>query len=163
MTPRMDQTLWSFPDFTYDVSPETWEGMMSDQKYRQRGYMENDRGRERPTQKPKPQEREGPRSPRMMAFQEKVRCAACAATLEPGITVDSRCAKCGAALHSCRQCTFFDPGAHFECRKKITARIVNKQAQNTCELFEARKIVERETSSSGPVSGRQAFDNLFKK
>src|SRR5436190_834196 len=99
MTPRIDQALWSFPDFTYDVSPETWEGMMSDQKYRQRGYMENDRGRERPTQKPKPQEREGPRSPRMMAFQEKVRCAACAATLKPGIAFDSHCAKCGATLH----------------------------------------------------------------
>ncbi len=125
---------------------------MSDQKYRQRGYMDGDRGREQPTQKRKPQE-----------LREKVRCAACAATLEPRITVDSRCAKCGAALHSCRQCTFFDPGAHFECRKKITARIANKQAQNTCELFEARKIVERETSSSGPVSGRQAFENLFKK
>ncbi len=137
--------------------------MMSDRKYRQRGYMDSDRGREQPPPKPKPQEREGPRSPQMMAFQQKVRCAACAATLEPGIAFDSHCAKCGAALHSCRQCTFFDPGAHFECRKKITARIVNKQAPNTCELFEARKIVERETSSSGPVSGRQAFENLFKK
>ena len=137
---------------------------MSDQKYRQRGYMEGDRERERqPKPQAKPQEREGPRSPKMMAFQQKVRCAACGATLQSGIAIDARCLKCGADLHSCRQCAFFDPGAHFECRKKITARIVNKQAQNTCELFEARKIVERETSSSGPVSGRQAFENLFKK
>jgi|SRR5256712_4996993 len=137
---------------------------MSDRKYRQRGYMEGDRERERqPKPQAKPQEREGPRSPKMMAFQQKVRCAACGATLQPGITIDSSCSKCGAALHSCRQCTFFDPGARFECRKPIPARIANKQAQNTCELFEARKIVERETSSSGPVSGRQAFDNLFKK
>ena|SRR3989441_8144868 len=137
---------------------------MSDRKYRQRGYMEGDRERERqPKPQAKPQEREGPRSPKMMAFQQKVRCAACGATLQSGIANDSSCSKCGAALHSCRQCTFFDPGARFECRKPIPARIANKQAQNTCELFEARKIVERETSSSGPVSGRQAFDNLFKK
>src|SRR3989441_6297678 len=142
--------------------------MMSDRKYRQRGYMEDDRAREQQTKRPKPleregPEREGPRSPKMMAFQQKVRCAACGATLQPGIAIDSSCSKCGAALHSCRQCTFFDPGARFECRKPIPARIANKQAQNTCELFEARKIVERETSSSGPSSGRQAFDNLFKK
>ena len=137
---------------------------MSDQKYRQRGYMEGDRERERqPKPQAKLQEREGPRSPKMMAFQQKVRCAACGATLQPGITIDSSCSKCGAALHSCRQCTFFDPGAHFECRKPITARIANKQARNTCELFEPRTIVERETSSSGPVDARQAFANLFKK
>ena len=54
---------------------------MSDRKYRQRGYMDNDREREpRPKQKPKPQskptEREGPRSPCMMAFGQKVKCAA---------------------------------------------------------------------------------------
>lgn len=137
---------------------------MSDQKYRQRGYMEGDRERERqPKPQAKPQEREGPRSPKMMAFQQKVRCAACGATLQSGIANDARCLKCGADLHSCRQCTFFDPGAHFECRKPITARIANKQARNTCELFEPRTIVERETSSSGPVDARQAFANLFKK
>ncbi len=148
----------------YDVSPQIREGMMSDRKYRQRGYMESDREREqKPQQKPKPREREGPHSPRMMAFRGNIRCASCAATLEPRITADSRCPKCGADLHSCRQCTFFDPGARFECRQPITARIVNKQARNTCELFGARTIIERETSSSGPVSGRQAFENLFKK
>jgi len=137
---------------------------MSDRKYRQRGYMEGDRERERqPKPQAKPQEREGPRSPKMMAFQQKVRCAACGATLQSGIANDARCLKCGADLHSCRQCTFFDPGAHFECRKPITARIANKQARNTCELFEPRTIVERETSSSGPVDARQAFANLFKK
>src|SRR5437016_2129520 len=141
--------------------------MMSDRKYSQRGYMENNREREekqKPKQQPKPREREGPRSPKMMAFRGNIRCASCAATLEPRITADSRCTKCGADLHSCRQCTFFDPGAHFECRKPITARIANKQARNACELFEARTIIERETSSSsGPVDARQAFANLFKK
>ena len=126
--------------------------------------MEGDRERERqPKPQAKPQEREGPRSPKMMAFQQKVRCAACGATLQSGIAIDARCLKCGADLHSCRQCAFFDPGAHFECRKPITARIANKQARNTCELFEPRTIVERETSSSGPVDARQAFANLFKK
>ena len=138
---------------------------MGDRKYRQRGYMEDDRGRE---QRPKPQrpqsrDREGPRSPRMMAFGEKVRCATCGATLQAAITTDSRCPKCGADLHACRQCASFDPGARFECRKPIPTRIANKQARNTCELFAARTIVERETSSSSPTDPRRAFENLFKK
>jgi hypothetical protein len=46
-------------------------------KYRQRGYMESDREPAATTQsKPqsKPQDREGPRSPRMMAFGETSKC-----------------------------------------------------------------------------------------
>ena len=145
---------------------------MSDRKYRQRGYMDSDREPQRPKpQQPaqsKPREpREGPRSPKMMAFGEKVKCAACGAPAPATIRQDSDCPKCHADLHTCRLCTYFDPGARFECRKTISARIVNKNARNTCELFEARTVVERETSSgtpSGTSSGaRQAFANLFKK
>ena len=73
---------------------------MSDRKYRQRGYMEGDRERERqPKPQAKPQEREGPRSPKMMAFQQKVRCAACGATLQSGIAIDARCLKRRADQH----------------------------------------------------------------
>ena len=140
---------------------------MSDRKYRQRGYMESDREpqRPKPQSKPRPQEaREGPRSPRMMAFGEKVKCAACGAQAPPHINMASSCPKCNGDLHTCRQCAYFDPGARFECSSKtITARIVNKNARNTCELFAARTVVERETSSGAPKDARQAFANLFKK
>jgi len=141
---------------------------MSDRKYRQRGYMDNDREREpRPKQQPKPQskptDREGPRSPRMMAFAQKVKCAACGAVVETSIAHESTCPKCNADLHTCRQCTFFDPASRFECRKPITARIVNKGGRNICELFAARTVVERETSSGKPTDAKQAFANLFKK
>jgi len=139
---------------------------MSDRKYRQSGYMDNQRERE-PQPKPKhqkpPPEREGPRSPRMMAFGQKIKCAACAATIPATISQEAQCPKCNADLHNCRQCTYFDPGARFECRKPITARIMNKQTRNTCELFAARAVVERETSSGKPTDARQAFANLFKK
>src|SRR5260370_40014535 len=137
---------------------------MSDRKYRQRGYMDNDREAKPKAQtQPKPRERDGPRSPRMMAFGEKVRCNACGATIQASISNDSSCPKCNADLHNCRQCTSFDPGARFECRKPITARITNKQARNTCELFAPRTVVERETSSGKPTDAKQAFANLFKK
>ena len=99
----------------------------------------------------------------MMAFGETVKCAACAAKTPPNIVSDSSCAKCNADLHTCRQCTYFDPGARLECRKPITARIVNKNARNTCELFLPRTVVERQTSSGAPTDARQAFAKLFKK
>lgn len=142
---------------------------MSDRKYRQRGYQEHDREPQRPKPQSKPQQqsaprdREGPRSPKMMAFGEKVKCASCGAPAPASIRLDSSCPKCKADLHTCRLCTYFDPGARFECRKPITVKIVNKNARNTCELFAARTVVERETSSGTPSDARQAFANLFKK
>lgn len=140
---------------------------MSERKYRQSGYMENDRSREeRPKQsqpQQAPRDREGPRSPRMMAFGEKVKCSACGATVQANVGFEATCPKCKADLHTCRQCTFFDPGARFECRKPITAKILNKGGRNNCQLFAARTVVERETSSGKPTDAKQAFANLFKK
>jgi hypothetical protein len=57
----------------------------------------------------------------------------------------------------------FDPGARFECsRTELTARVSPKDERNTCTMFEARTTVERQTSTPGPTSARQAFDDLFK-
>jgi hypothetical protein len=138
---------------------------MSDRKYRQRGYQEHDREPQQPQSKSqsKPQDREGPRSPKMMAFGETVKCTTCGAKAPAIINVDTSCSKCNAELHTCRQCTYFDPGAHFECNKPITKRIVNKNARNTCELFAPRVVVERQTSSGPPSDARDAFAKLFKK
>jgi hypothetical protein len=136
---------------------------MSDRKYRQRGYMESERESQRPKPQSKPRDSDGPRSPRMMAFGEKVKCAACGANAPQNINIDSSCSKCNADLHTCRQCTYFDPSARFECRQSVPARIVNKHARNTCELFAPRTVVERETSSGPPTDARQAFAKLFKK
>src|SRR5436305_6968253 len=133
---------------------------MSDRKYRQRGYMDHggqqeERPRAQTKPQAKPQEREGPRSPKMMAFGQKVKCPACGATVQANIATDACCPKCNADLHTCRQCTSFDPGAHFECRKPITERIVNKGTRNTCALFAARPVVERQASSGKQTDVRQ--------
>ena len=141
---------------------------MSDRKYRHRGYMDNDREPQRsepksPRPQSNPRDREGPRSPKMMAFGETVKCASCGAKAPPSIILTTTCATCKADLHTCRQCTHFDPAARFECRKTIPAKIVNKNARNMCELFAPRTVVERETSSGAPTDARSAFAKLFKK
>jgi hypothetical protein len=136
-------------------------------KYRQRGYMDHDREshQSKPQSKPqsKNEHREGPRSPRMMAFGEASKCTACGAKTPSSINFDSSCLKCNVDLHSCRQCAHFDPGARLECNKPIPARIVNKHGRNECELFTTRIVVERETSSGPPSNARDAFAKLFKK
>jgi hypothetical protein len=142
---------------------------MSDRKYRQRGYQDHDREPQSPRpQAPRqstrnPAAHEAPRSPKMMAFGEIVKCSSCGAKVTGMVGVESSCTKCRGDLHTCRQCESFDPGARFECIKPVATRIVNKNARNKCELFSARTVVERETSSGAPTDARQAFANLFKK
>ena len=142
---------------------------MSDRKYRQRGYMDSDREPQRPKPQSKPQspqaprDREGPRSPRMMAFGETVKCSSCGVKAPAQITAESTCQNCKTDLHTCRQCTYFDPSAHFECSKPIKVRIVSKNKRNACELFAPRTLVERQTGSGAPTDARAAFNNLFKK
>jgi len=161
---------------------------VSDRKYRQRGYQDEDRG-PRPSQ---PQGRpdrepgapagarrissEGARNPRMMGYRAVARCARCGTLVDPQILSLSTCPKCQQALRSCVQCTSFDPAARFEYAQTIPARVSPKDAANECALFEARTSWERETTAAGTPaapgrsgsdaapssSARKAFDDLFK-
>jgi predicted RNA-binding Zn-ribbon protein involved in translation (DUF1610 family) len=135
-----------------------------DRKYRQRGYQDAGRDRERPEKKPRPKtELFGPKTPAMPGKRDVVRCASCAAILPPEIDLEGKCPRCGFELHSCKQCAYFDTSSRFECAQPVTARIPKKDGRNHCNFFAPRTTVERETSSSRPLDARQAFENLFKK
>jgi hypothetical protein len=145
---------------------------MSDRKYRQRGYQDDDRDRQpRPSPGPRGPERErdsrystptAPRTPNLMGYQQTVRCTQCGHVLTATIDRTASCTRCGAALHSCAQCSSFDPGARFQCMQPLTAPVTPKDTGNDCSLFEPRTRVERQTGTQGPPSARQAFDDLFK-
>ena len=140
---------------------------MSDRKYRQRGYQDQARERE-PRRQEKREARPrapGAREPRKMnmpGFRDVARCTRCGHLLDPEIGPDTRCPRCGADLHSCAQCTWFDTSSRFECTQPIAERISPKDARNECTFFEARVTVERETHSAGPPDAKKAFDDLFK-
>jgi hypothetical protein len=144
---------------------------MSDRKYRQRGYQDDERDRPpKPSGQPKgeagPRPRGerpvGPRTYNMPGFRDIVRCNRCAGEITGAILFDSRCNKCGAELHSCAQCGSFSPGSRFECMQAVPARLSPKDARNNCTFFAPRTTVERETGSTAPRSARSAFDDLFK-
>ena len=97
------------------------------------------------------------------------RCAQCGVVLPALGDMPAQCPKCGTALHSCQQCTHFDPSERFECRQPVPERIAPKDAVNSCTFFEMRVSVERETTTGTghvartPADARKAFDDLFKK
>ena len=136
---------------------------MTDRKYRQRGYQDEDRPTpsQKPQTGPKP-ESFGPRTPKLMGFRETIRCTRCGHMVSDAPASGARCGGCGVDLHSCIQCASFDPGSRFECMKTIPARIAPKDRDNTCPEFESKRTVEKETGSSGPPDARKAFDDLFK-
>ena len=124
---------------------------LSDRKYRQRGYQ--DTGERTPkthsAEKPVKKDTFGPRPIQM-----------------PGTRTVSRCPKCGFELHSCKQCTYFDPSSRFECAQPIPERIPRKDQRNACSFYSMRVMVEKETSTPAslkPKDARQAFEDLFKK
>ncbi|HXZ79584.1 MAG TPA: hypothetical protein VEG30_06620 [Terriglobales bacterium] len=139
---------------------------MSDRKYRQPGYQ--DRGEDKSQKReprPKKQETFGPRALQMPGTRTVSRCAQCGTILQMLTEPLEQCPKCGFALHSCKQCTYFDPASRFECRQPIPERISPKDTRNDCQFFSIKTTVERETSTAASRvdDARRAFENLFKK
>jgi len=141
---------------------------VSDRKYRQHGYQDSGRDEERqkqPAEKPVRKDTFGPRPLQMPGTHTVSRCAQCG-TLLPSGTTTGQCPKCGFALHSCRQCTYFDTSSRFECTQPIPERIARKDELNQCSFYTMRVRVEKETSTpiaATPQDARQAFEKLFKK
>ncbi len=148
---------------------------MSDRKYRQRGYQDDDRDRPAKPSAPRPapepgapagarrlSSQDGPKNINMPGYREVVRCAQCGTVIAAEITAEARCTRCGSELHSCSQCTSFDPGSRFECMQAISARVTPKNTRNSCTLYSARTTVERETTTPKVDDARKAFDDLFK-
>jgi hypothetical protein len=144
--------------------------MSDDRRYKQRGYQEGDQRPLRPSPGFAP---EGKRLPVITAYKETVRCAECGQDLSTAfdIQLESKCPKCAADLHTCRNCR------HFECSQTIKERVGKKAAANRCTLFTARTIVVKELgqASAAPVNApaesstrssneaRTALERLFKK
>jgi hypothetical protein len=66
-------------------------------------------------------------------------CAACGQeiALASGERVGFReeCARCGADLHTCKNCSHYDPGAYNHCREPNSERVADRDRQNRCDWF----------------------------
>jgi len=140
---------------------------MSDRKYRQTGYQDDDRPKSsRGPQGPPPARKEGPRGRGLGAPKTEVfRCRDCGTErpIAAVIVADSTCTHCNRPLHNCVNCVHFDTSARNECRKPIPARLPSKTKANSCELFAQKIAVESDGGKSdSPKDPRAAFDALFR-
>lgn len=146
-------------------------------KYRQPGYRDNEFKEERERKKSEDRGPRPPRGPRGMEREARLvrRCFQCGhqePASEP-VATGSFCPQCRAPEHCCRNCVQFDPGARFECREPIPARVFSKTNSNECAFFRPSTVLDATGRRIGtpaappgekPVSpGRAAFEALFKK
>jgi hypothetical protein len=64
-------------------------------------------------------------------------CWRCGAAIRTRERVGRRamCLDCGSDLHCCRNCRFYDPPAHNQCREPQAERQMDKERGNFCEWF----------------------------
>lgn len=53
------------------------------------------------------------------------------------LTRESECPSCAAYLRSCRNCEFYEPNAHNQCRETQAELQANKEVANSCDYFRA--------------------------
>ena len=59
------------------------------------------------------------------------------------------CPSCGADVRSCKNCRFYDPGAHYDCRETIDELVKDKERANFCGWF----MIAPQEAGSGVVNG----------
>ena len=154
---------------------------MSDRKYKHQGYQDGGGGYSYKGNQPRTPQ--GPREPQRQRMEgaprgrtaggfgpEAFKCNRCGQLRQSlvDLVADEVCLKCGADLHTCGNCRFFDTTTLWECKENIPARVSNKHGRNECTFF-SPKIVRDLSADKGkqppqtPDEARKAFDALFKK
>lgn len=72
------------------------------------------------------------------------------------------CPHCGADLHSCVNCGFYDQSAYNECRESSADRVLEKERANFCEYFKVKSIEGKEAIDPA-AEVRKKLQELFKK
>jgi predicted RNA-binding Zn-ribbon protein involved in translation (DUF1610 family) len=155
---------------------------MSDRKYGQRGYQDQEK-RERPRPSPPSGPRQvdpakGPKGRGLGAPNEAaVKCGACGTRLpvELELAPASVCPSCGKDLHTCSNCASFEPSVFRECRLGGATlpdgqggwvsgqKVMKKSTRNECSTFSAKThVVFAREATREPEDPRSAFDALFK-
>ena len=83
---------------------------------------------------------------------------------EERIGFRDECSKCGADLHICLNCRFYDPHAANQCREPaIPEAVKDKERRNLCEYFKPSAPGQVNQGESAGETARRQLEALFKK
>ena len=92
-----------------------------------------------------------------------LQCFSCRNTIEmeDKVTRSDTCIHCGSDIRVCKNCIYYDPGAHNQCRETISEYVPDKERSNFCGMF---KPFTGERSAGEDVDEAKAkLEALFKK
>lgn len=85
------------------------------------------------------------------------RCFSCGHEFGPNdeIVRSTVCPECGKDARVCKNCTFYSPGSHWDCRETIDEPVRDKESANFCGYFSFKT-----NDKSGPTRpGSKAPDS----
>lgn len=74
------------------------------------------------------------------------------------------CGVCGADIRCCKNCAFYEEGAHYDCRETINELVRDKEKANFCEYFSytaSGKGKGENAWQEKKAEAKKAFDSLF--
>ncbi len=93
----------------------------------------------------------------------QLNCFKCSKMLEliKGFSRREDCPHCGADVHACKNCRFYDQKAYNECKEPTADVVQEKERANFCDFFEP----STDGCSTGPTSSDllSEAEALFKK
>lgn len=92
-------------------------------------------------------------------------CHVCKHELSLQRTVGRRdeCPGCGADLHCCLNCAFYDPAAPKQCREPQAELVREKGKANYCDFFAFAESRAGGAQGAEAEKSRKTLDDLFKK
>jgi hypothetical protein len=107
----------------------------------------------------------GERQGKAGAIGDRMNCFHCGRQIEVLERVGFRdsCPGCDRALHACRNCGFYDPAYHNQCRETQAERVVDKERANFCEYFTPSTRLAEARGPSFKAATASKLEELFKK
>jgi hypothetical protein len=88
-------------------------------------------------------------------------CHKCRTLIEvEKVSLREECPHCGADLHACLNCKFYDTTKSNACQETQAERVQEKEKATYCDYFSFR---EGSTEKSGKESAQKLWDELFRK
>ncbi len=94
-------------------------------------------------------------------------CWKCGTDVDAGVPVtrSAACPVCGADLHSCRNCVYYEPGSHYDCHETVDELVADKERANFCASFKIRADFGGKTAAQSAAAKKAAalkkLDSLF--
>lgn len=70
------------------------------------------------------------------------------------------CSDCGADLHVCKNCVFYDPGSHYDCHESVEDPVNDKERANFCDDFKPKSHFAPRQSASDQLKKLNSLFNI---